>query len=84
MLLEGLDGAAATTLPAALRATLALGGACYAAQLRERQAIENPALPAATVEHLRAWATAMERDFFVDLVGRARSESGPVWEAVGL
>ncbi len=52
--LQGLDGAAATTLPDALRPTLALGGACYAAQLRERQAIENPALPPDTV-HAPAW-----------------------------
>ncbi len=82
--LQGLDGAAATTLPDSLRATLALGGACYAAQLRGRQAIENPALPVATVEQLSTWAADIERAFFVDLVGRARSESSPVWDAVGL
>ncbi len=82
--LEGLDGATATTVPAALRATLAMGGACYAAQLRARQAIENPALPADSVERLRAWATELERAFFVELLACTRSEANPVWEGVGL
>lgn len=82
--LEGLDDATAASLPSALRGTLALGGACYAAQLRERQAIENPALPAEAVERLRIWAAEVERAFFVDLVGRARGGSNPQWDAVGL
>lgn len=82
--LEGLDSASATTVPSALRGSLALGGASYAAQLRTRQAIEHPALPPETVERLHTWAAEMERAFFVDLVGRTRGASNPVWEAVGL
>ena len=82
--LEGLDDATATTVPAALRALLAMGGACYAAQLRARQAIENPALPVDSVERLRAWATELERAFFVELLARTRNEANPVWEGVGL
>ncbi len=82
--LEGLDGASATTLPADLRASLALGGACFAVQLRARQAIENPALPRDAVAWLRAWAESLERDFIAELVGRTRSQSDPLWEGVGL
>ena len=82
--LEGLDGASTTSLPAELRASLALGGACFAVQLRARQAIENPALPRETVAWLRAWAEALEHDFVAELVGRTRSQSDLIWEGVGL
>jgi hypothetical protein len=82
--LEGLDDAVTTTLPVYLRATLALGGALYAAQLRARQAIENPALPEATVAHLQAWTADLERAFFVDLVALTRTQANPVWDGAGL
>jgi hypothetical protein len=82
--LDGLDGAAATTVPDAYRLTLAAGAAGAACALRLRQIGENPAIPAAAAEALEAAQARYARDFAEMLALLAAHGPRPAWPGIGL
>lgn len=79
--IEGLDGAAATSVPLAQRPSLVIGAAALAWQARARQLAEAENVAPST----RRWATeqaaAWQADWRAELAAVAVSQSGPVaWD----
>ena len=82
--LNGLDGAAATTVPDAYRLTLAAGAAEAACGLRLRQIGENPAIPAAAAAALEAARARYARAFAEMLALLVARSPRPSWPGIGL
>lgn len=81
---NGLDGAAATTVVDAHRPVLATGAAAALVRLRCRQIGENPAIPREAREALAATDVALTQQFTWLLDRLAGEVHGPLWARVGL
>ncbi len=81
--IEGLDAAAATSVPDSHQVLLATLAAAFACTLRCRQLSENPAIP----EHAFAALSAVAihyRSQAADLLRTARITDNPSWSGIGL
>jgi hypothetical protein len=76
--IQGLDGAAATTVPARHRRLIGLAAAGWCCDLRRRQVSESPALPGDTARLLVEMAEHYREVFSIHLA-RAQSGGQLVW-----
>lgn len=82
--IQGLDGAAQTTVPDVHRGAVAVGAAAGALGLRLRQISENPALPREAAPLLQRLRDEHEAQFVWLLERMQNRARNPVWAAVGL
>ena len=81
---EGLDGAASTTVPASAEHLLVVGAAAHALLVRARQLSENPAVPEGAGGALLKLAGIRLQEFRAGLERIAYGDTRLVWGDVGL